>query len=195
MASSIAGGLFHLFGEQVVQIARSPGVEWVQSARSCPSPRSMPDPGNGWGNRSGWRCAKQGHASGVIGHEQHARCASLAVHQRAGRFLSFHHPGSCGERPPVDSHSLSDQLLGGLLLRSRPGQVLADELLRCVPGALHGGVPVPVWTPVSSTHSSWTHLRSPSYYLSAEYTEQHRDLGSWGYSRPHSDRGGARGTS
>ena len=43
-----------------------------------------------------------------------------------------------------DGLALSDQLLGGL--------ELADNLLRCVPGAFHSEVPGPVW-PAEEFHS------------------------------------------
>jgi hypothetical protein len=37
---------------------------------------------------------------------------------------------------------------------------LADDLLRCVPGAFHGGVPGPAW-PDEDSHSTWTGFRGP----------------------------------
>ncbi len=55
---------------------------------------------------------------------------------------------------------------------------LADDLLGCVPGAFHGGVPGPVW-PDEDSHSPWTDFRGPSHQpectvdgcsLSASYT-------------------------
>ena len=50
--------------------------------------------------------------------------------------------------------ALGDQLLGGF--------ELADDLLRCVPGAFHGGVPGPVW-PAEDSHSPWTGCRGPRH--------------------------------
>ncbi len=47
----------------------------------------------------------------------------------------------------ADGLALGNQLLGGL--------ELADDLLGCVPGAFHGGVPGPVW-PAEDSHSPWT---------------------------------------
>jgi len=40
------------------------------------------------------------------------------------------------------------------------GLDLADDLLRCVPGALHGQVPGPVW-PHEDSHSPWTRFWGP----------------------------------
>ena len=53
-----------------------------------------------------------------------------------------------------DGLALGDQLLGGL--------ELADDLLRCVPGAFHGRVPGPVW-PDEDPHSPWTGCRGPRH--------------------------------
>jgi len=51
---------------------------------------------------------------------------------------------------------LGNPLLGGL--------ELADDLLRCVPGAFHGEVPGPVW-PDEDSHSAWTGFRGPRQLL------------------------------
>lgn len=59
-----------------------------------------------------------------------------------------------------DGIALSDQLLGGPLLRRCLGLELADDLLRCVPGAFHGRVTDPVW-PAQDSHSPWTGFRGP----------------------------------
>jgi hypothetical protein len=56
------------------------------------------------------------------------------------------------ERVLGDGLALGDQLLGGL--------DLANDLLRCVPGAFHGGIPGPVW-PAEDSHSPWTGCRGP----------------------------------
>jgi hypothetical protein len=53
-----------------------------------------------------------------------------------------------------DGLALGDQLLGGL--------ELADDLLRRVPGALHGRVPGQVW-PAEDFHSPWTNCRGPRH--------------------------------
>ena len=49
-----------------------------------------------------------------------------------------------------DGLALGDQLLGGF--------ELADDLIRCVPGAFHGGIPGTVW-PVDESHSPWPSFR------------------------------------
>lgn len=51
-----------------------------------------------------------------------------------------------------DGLALGDQLLGGFQL--------ADDLLRCVPGAFHGEVHSPVW-PAEDSHSPWIGFRGP----------------------------------
>jgi len=43
------------------------------------------------------------------------------------------------------------------------GLELADDLLRCVPGAFHGDVPGPVW-PDEDSHSPWTGCRGPRHH-------------------------------
>jgi len=57
-----------------------------------------------------------------------------------------------------DGLALGDQLLGGL--------EFADDLLRCVPGAFHGGIPGPAW-PAEDSHSPWTGFRGPRHHRSA----------------------------
>jgi hypothetical protein len=52
---------------------------------------------------------------------------------------------------------LGDQLLGDF--------GLANDLLRCVPGAFHDGVPGPVW-PYEDSHSPWTDFRGPHHLSS-----------------------------
>lgn len=52
--------------------------------------------------------------------------------------------------------ALGDQQLGSF--------ELADDLLRCVPRAFHGGVPAPVW-PTEDLHSPWTGSRGPRQML------------------------------
>ena len=54
-----------------------------------------------------------------------------------------------------DGLALGDQLLGSF--------ELADDLLRCVPGAFHGRVPGPVW-PAEDSHSPWTDCRGPRHF-------------------------------
>ena len=53
---------------------------------------------------------------------------------------------------------VGDQLLGGL--------ELADDLLRCVPGAFHGRVPGPVW-PDEDSHSPWIDCQGPRQVVKA----------------------------
>ena len=71
-----------------------------------------------------------------------------------------------------DSLALRDQLLGGSLFlfeKASPtqkpfGLELADDLLRCVPGAFHGRVSGPVW-PAEDPHSAWTGFRGPRHFI------------------------------
>jgi hypothetical protein len=51
-----------------------------------------------------------------------------------------------------DGLALGDQLRGSF--------ELADDLLRCVPGAFHGRVPGPVW-PAEDPHSPWIDCQGP----------------------------------
>ena len=70
-----------------------------------------------------------------------------------------------------DGLALGDELLGGPLLlfeKASPaekpfGLQLADDLLCGVSGALHGGIPGPVW-PVEDSHSPWTGYRGPRHH-------------------------------
>jgi hypothetical protein len=64
-----------------------------------------------------------------------------------GRLRHFDHAADVGH-----GLALGDQLLGSL--------ELADDLLRCVPGAFHGEIPGPVW-PAEDSHSPWTGCRVP----------------------------------
>lgn len=71
-----------------------------------------------------------------------------------------------------DSLPLGDQLLGGLLLRRSLQLELADDLLRCVPGAFHGELGDLVWQ-AEDTLSPWTAFRGPRQLDRAEQIGAH----------------------
>ncbi len=59
-----------------------------------------------------------------------------------------------------DGLALGNQLVSYSLLRRSLRLELADDLLGCVSGSFHGGVPGPVW-PDEDSHSPWTDSRGP----------------------------------
>ena len=61
--------------------------------------------------------------------------------------------------------ALGDQLLGGF--------ELADDLLRCMPGAFHGEVPGPIW-PAEDSRSPWSDFQGQRQFL--RLLEQHRPV-------------------
>jgi hypothetical protein len=71
-----------------------------------------------------------------------------------------------------DGLALGDQLIGGPLLlfeKASPAQKpfgleLANELLRCMPGAFHGLVPG-LDLPTEDFHSTWTGFRGPRHLV------------------------------
>jgi len=83
-----------------------------------------------------------------------------------GRLCHLQDPADVG-----DGLALGDQLLGGL--------ELADDLLRCVPGAFHDEVPGPVWPAVDS-QSHWTDLRGPRHPDLLLWDNGQRQ-GGWGF--------------
>jgi hypothetical protein len=65
-----------------------------------------------------------------------------------------------------DGLASGDQRLGGPLPEQPPFWLeLADDLLRCVPGGFHGGVPGPVW-PAEVSHSPCCGFRGPRQHQS-----------------------------
>ena len=61
-----------------------------------------------------------------------------------------------------DGLALGKQLVSRSLLRRSLRLELADDLLECVTGAFHGGVPGPVW-PDEDSHSPWTDFQGPGH--------------------------------
>jgi hypothetical protein len=61
-----------------------------------------------------------------------------------------------------DGLVLGNQLVSLSLLRRSLRLELADDLLGCVTGAFHGGVPGPVW-PDEDSHSPWTDFWGPRH--------------------------------
>jgi len=64
-----------------------------------------------------------------------------------GRLRHLDHSADVG-----DGLALGDELLGRF--------ELADDLLGCVAGSFHGGVPGPAW-PDEDSHSPWTDFQGP----------------------------------
>ena len=88
-----------------------------------------------------------GQPSGLLGLHPPVLLPPAVV----GRLRHLDHAADVG-----DGLALGDQLLGGL--------ELADDLLRCVPGAFHGEVPGPVW-PDEDSHSPWIDCQGPRHAL------------------------------